>query len=94
MGGDTWGICVYSPERYKFNLVTALPQSGSLSNKNIKTFYEDEEGLIWIGTDGGCINIWNPRDNTFRVYRSKLGDSRTLGSDAVLHIYKDKRGTI
>ncbi|MFD2285837.1 two-component regulator propeller domain-containing protein [Pedobacter petrophilus] len=88
------GLCVYSPERYKFNLVTALPQSNSLSHKNVKTFYEDKDGLIWIGTDGGGINIWNRKDNTYRVYRNKLGNSSTLGSDAVLHVYKDKQGTI
>ncbi|MGP1538245.1 two-component regulator propeller domain-containing protein [Bacteroides pyogenes] len=39
-----------------------------LSNQTINSFFQDEEGMIWIGTDGGGINRFDPVTETFRHY--------------------------
>lgn len=34
--------------------------SGSLVNNNVRALYQDRSGLIWVGTRGGGISIFNP----------------------------------
>ncbi len=48
------------------------PANGSygLSNATILTLYEEKDGLLWIGTDGGGINLFNPRTQKFKHFPS------------------------
>lgn len=39
-----------------------------LSNPTINGFFQDDDGMIWIGTDGGGINRFDPISETFRHY--------------------------
>ncbi len=32
-------------------------------------FYEDHEGQIWIGTDGGGVNVFDPETGNFRLFK-------------------------
>lgn len=63
----------------------ALPGSGyGLSEKAILCLYQDgEEEDIWIGTDGGGINRFNPVTKKFHHYLSTWGDkvSSITGAD-------------
>lgn len=44
-----------------------------LSEKAASYFHEDKDGIIWIGTDGGGINRFNPETRTFTHYPSTYG---------------------
>lgn len=39
-----------------------------LSNQTINSFFQDSDGMVWIGTDGGGINRFDPVSNTFTHY--------------------------
>lgn len=39
-----------------------------LSNQTVNSFFQDSDGMIWIGTDGGGINRFDPASGTFRHY--------------------------
>lgn len=39
-----------------------------LSNQTINSFYQDDDGKVWIGTDGGGINHFDPVSGTFKHY--------------------------
>lgn len=39
-----------------------------LSNRTISCFFQDDNGLIWIGTDGGGINCYDPQTETFKHF--------------------------
>ena len=41
-----------------------------LSNKAIISTCQDQTGKIWIGTDGGGVNLFNPENDTFKHYSS------------------------
>ncbi|MDY5238154.1 response regulator [Bacteroides helcogenes] len=41
-----------------------------LSNQTINSFFQDSDGFIWIGTDGGGINRFEPLSGTFVHYPS------------------------
>lgn len=60
----------------------------SLASDHILSLREDAAGNIWIGTKGDGVNIFNPRENTFRLLTTYDG----LPSNAVTTITQDKGG--
>ena len=44
-----------------------------LSNRTMLCAYEDNHGLIWIGTDGGGINSFDPATQTFHHFKETYG---------------------
>ncbi len=67
------------------------PATG-LSSRDVRTFYQDDKGLLWIGTDGGGLNVWDQVKNRWSVYKNNPDDQTSLSSDAVLDIFKDSKG--
>ena len=57
-------------------------------------FFEDSEGLIWIGTDGGGISVFDRDEGTFRNYKHDLYDSTSLVSNVVRSFSEDSKGRI
>lgn len=39
-----------------------------LSNQTINSFFQDSDGMIWIGTDGGGLNAFDLKSGTFKHY--------------------------
>lgn len=52
----------------------ALNNTNGLSEKAIITLSENQDGKIWIGTDGGGINLYDPRSDKFTHYASTYDD--------------------
>src|SRR5690606_38635988 len=65
-----------------------------LSYRDVKTFYEDSDGTILIGTDGAGLNSWNRKTDRFSYFKHSPTDEKSIGSDAVQHIMKDRKGNI
>jgi ligand-binding sensor domain-containing protein len=61
----------------------------SLSSDIIMAIFQDQEGVLWIGTYGGGINRYDPEKDTFAHYQHNPGDSHSLSSDAVVSIFQD-----
>jgi len=64
----------------------------SLSKNNILSIYQDNEGLIWVGTKGGGIN--KKRNDKFVHYENKINNPKTLNGKSVWAVYKDRSGII
>ncbi|WP_172826787.1 two-component regulator propeller domain-containing protein [Flammeovirga sp. SJP92] len=59
----------------------------------ITSIYEDQLGVIWIGTNGSGINKFNPRRKKFR--HIKKGDKPTdLNYSKLRGTYEDKKGRL
>jgi serine phosphatase RsbU (regulator of sigma subunit)/streptogramin lyase len=65
-----------------------------LSHKSVLGFHEDKQGNIWIGTDGGGLNRFDPVKKTFTHYRHDPNDKNSLGFDVVKSICEDSRGNL
>ena len=52
----------------------ALNNSNGLSDKSIISLYEDDDDKLWIGTDGGGINLYDPHTDQFTHFPSTYGD--------------------
>jgi signal transduction histidine kinase/ligand-binding sensor domain-containing protein/DNA-binding NarL/FixJ family response regulator len=79
-----------SPRRQSTGRPRSQPVSG-LTSRDVRAFYEDANGLVWIGTDGGGLNVWDPAKNAWSSYKNNPDDPSSLSADAVLDINKDSR---
>lgn len=48
-----------------------------ISERTVTSMYEDNDTLLWIGTDGGGINSLNQKTNTFHHFPSTYGEKVT-----------------
>lgn len=55
---------------------------------------EDRKGNIWIGTDGGGLNLFNKKTGEFKVFQHDPKNPKGIKSNAVTSITEDKDGTI
>jgi len=65
-----------------------------LSNNNVCALWEDEEGFIWVGTDGGGLNRLNPSDGRFDVWRNMPQDPHSLSHDEIRSLFQDRSGLL
>jgi ligand-binding sensor domain-containing protein len=71
-------------------------QSGnpnSLTSNKIYTFFADDSGRLWIGTDNG-LTIMNIESETFTQYIPEEDNPKSLSNTTVYAIYGDKAGNI
>jgi len=55
---------------------------------------EDSFGTIWIGTDGGGINAFNRKDDTFFHFRHNPNQANSPGSDYAIAITEFRKGVL
>ena len=78
------------PKRYRHD-----PQDPhSLGSERIRGFIEDRQGTVWIGTEGGGLNRYDPELDAFIVYRHQPADPRSLSNDFIRTLYEDRSGII
>lgn len=61
-----------------------------IRNNIITCFYEDRQNNIWIGTDGGGLSLFDPRQGRFTTFSTLDG----LSSNAIQDIKEDKNGDL
>lgn len=61
--GTIYGLNVYDRENDKFTYhEPALNDTLSISDKWVLTIFEDSHNRIWVGTNGGGLNLWKEPD--------------------------------
>lgn len=66
-----------------------------LSERAVISLYEDNDGILWIGTDGGGVNRYDPTSDSFTHYTSlKLGKVVAItsysDSELLISLYNDR----
>jgi signal transduction histidine kinase/ligand-binding sensor domain-containing protein/DNA-binding response OmpR family regulator len=65
------------------------------TNNNILTCVtQDDNGLIWAGTDHGGINIINKKDLSVQYVTNDPDDDKSIGQNSITSLYKDNSGII
>lgn len=70
------------------------PGARSLSSNTIRALFKDSKGQIWIGTGNGGLNVYNPRNDTFKVFKNNENDPESLSGNRVISITEGQDGSI
>lgn len=74
---------------YNFRVFRNIPgDSTTLSDNNIWSLYADSEGNIWVGTQNGILNCFDPVSEKFKRFNITLDNS--LQGNSITCIYRDK----
>ena len=65
-----------------------------LSGNRATAIAEDSTGLIWVGTDGAGLNLFDPVSHRFRHFFHDPHDPSSLSSDTVYSVCADARGRV
>jgi ligand-binding sensor domain-containing protein/nitrogen-specific signal transduction histidine kinase len=80
---------------YKFTVYRNNPRiAGSISNSLIVTLYVDKQGVMYVGTDNGGLNIYNREKDNFISYQHDPANPKSINSNRVNAILEDSRGVM
>jgi ligand-binding sensor domain-containing protein/signal transduction histidine kinase len=80
---------------YEFTIYRNDPKDkSSLSNSFIWSIVEDKKGNLWIGTQGGGVNKFDRKTETFVHYKNEEDNPNSLSHNNVPIVFEDKKGTI
>ena len=89
--GTPGGLSRY--DGYQFKTYQHDPDNpNSLSGNWIRDLYEDREGLLWISAEGGGLNKFDPRTETFTRYPAFPQDPNQLRGDRFFGIFQESSG--
>ena len=77
-----------------------IDNENGLSNNRVRTLYVTAQGIIWAGTEGGGLNVYNPnQDQFFRVDGSQLNSKgqsllRAITLSEITALVSDRQGQI
>jgi diguanylate cyclase (GGDEF)-like protein len=66
----------------------------ALSANRVTALAQDRTGRLWVGTDGGGLNVLDPNTGRFFHLEHTANQQRSLGGSTVYSIYVDPRGTV
>ncbi|MEJ2104388.1 MAG: sigma 54-interacting transcriptional regulator, partial [Ignavibacteriaceae bacterium] len=66
----------------------------SLSNNEVYAINEDNSGKLWVGTNGGGLNLLDAKRENFTRYLHDPLDPRSLSYNEIRSLFKDESGTM
>lgn len=69
-------------------------ENNSISNNNTFALMQSRDGLIWIGTDPGGLNVYNPRTGLFDLYEHDPNDENSLLDNSIWSLLEDREGNL
>ncbi|MCP4289564.1 MAG: response regulator [Gammaproteobacteria bacterium] len=63
--------------------------ANSLRSNSIWAIYEDQTGLLWLGSYGAGLHKFERDAETFTQYRHNSDDPRSLSNDIIFALYED-----
>jgi signal transduction histidine kinase/ligand-binding sensor domain-containing protein/DNA-binding response OmpR family regulator len=85
------GAYYYSPSSGAFRHITEESTSAKLRSDIITNIIQADDGLIWIATDHGGINVLDKKKFTITYLLNREDDAKSLSQNSVT-LYKDDSG--
>ena len=92
VGTERSGLFIYDFTEQEWQVLNET--NSSLSYNKIRSIYRDDSGLIWIGTRGGGINMFNPRTELITTWTSEDKKARALSSPYIRQMEERSDGSI
>ncbi len=65
-----------------------------LSSNFVRCVRQDKNGLIWIGTDHGGINILDKKKGSIEVLKNNTNDPNSVSQNSIISLYCEDNGTV
>jgi hypothetical protein len=89
IGGWEGGFITFYPDDETFAIYHHnAADTSSLSNETVSFFHEGKNGLIWFGTYGGGLGVFNPLTKKFKTFTTE----EELASNYLTAFVEDKYG--
>ncbi len=96
--GFMWFATANGLARYDGNTFTTfrhdVDNSNSLSNNNTFSLIESSDGLIWVGTDPGGLNTFDPATGKFALFKKEEGNPNSLVDNSIWSLMEARDGRI
>lgn len=93
--GTYRGISQLNLHRQNFMRFLANPgDPASLSHPEVRAFCDASSGLLWVGSDGGGLNVFDRKRLRTLYFRHDPQNPASLSSDRVFSIVEDHDGTL
>lgn len=91
--GTSTGINFVNPKGEKIMLLSRNPVSTeTLAHNRIGSLEKAANGNVWIGTDGGGLNLLDPATGKFKHFYHIPEDEASLSNNYIISLKKDSRG--
>lgn len=84
------GLLSLNPETKLIQKYSHSENPGSISSNKVITLFDDGRGNLWVGTDGGGLNLFDKKTKKFKVY----GDEYGIKSAVIFGIVEDDNGKL
>lgn len=91
---DNQGVYHFDYQKKQWNHYTSQSEGIRLSTSIVSMLVEDNNGLIWVGTDHGGINLIDKRKKSVRYITHIDDDETSLAQNSVNYLYKDDLGIL
>jgi signal transduction histidine kinase/ligand-binding sensor domain-containing protein/DNA-binding response OmpR family regulator len=91
---DVQGVDDYNPQTNTITHYDANSPGLWLNNNIVRGVVQDDQGLIWIGTDHGGMNIIDKRRHTIQYLVNNSEDPKSLSQNSINALYRDDAGII
>ncbi|MGV3508486.1 MAG: response regulator [Sphingobacteriaceae bacterium] len=88
--GTNRGLVKYNPLSKAYAHYKKADSKDSLASSLIGCLLTGSDGRLWIGTNGGGLNVYNSKTNSFKGYQIKDG----LPSNNIKGILEDAKGNL
>lgn len=88
------GLYQINPQQNTLQQIANNEGVAILSSNIIMSVVEDDNGLLWIATDHGGLNILNKKGYTVQVLQNKPNDNSSLAQNSLTELYKDDQGIV
>ncbi len=88
------GLFYIDHETGKTEIYNTQSEKIRLTNDLVSELVEDENGLLWVATDHGGINLINKQACSVEYIQNNPDDEHSLSQNSVISMYKDNEGII
>ncbi len=87
------GSAYYDTKAYKWVFLNKDSEI-ALSSNFFRCMDQDNEGLIWIGTDHGGLNLFDKKQKKITVLRNNIYNSNSISQNSIISIFCDNDGIV
>jgi signal transduction histidine kinase/ligand-binding sensor domain-containing protein/DNA-binding response OmpR family regulator len=91
---DNQGLYYLSVKQNKFSHFTSSPGKITLNTNIVGGVVQDNQGMIWVGTDHGGVNIIDKKNFSVHYVYHRDEDEKTLSQNTIKTMYRDDLGVI